>query len=117
MAGEPRAPAALLALLLAIPFAASAQTAYRKEPPNGDLGCRDESIVEQPALETVREGIQRSVCNTARFVDRMFGGEHEYSEMEDDSNGRAGLALGWNELDGFDADARFRASVTLPARN
>jgi hypothetical protein len=115
MAGDPRAPAAILALLLAIPFAVSAQTAEKKEPAKGDLGCRDDSEVEQPALETVREGIQRSVCNTARFVDRMFGGEHEYSEMEDDSNGRAGLALGWNEQDGFDADARFRASVTLPA--
>lgn len=115
MAGDPRARAAILAVLLAIPFAVSAQTAETEQPKKGDLGCRDDSAVEQPALETVRRGIQRSVCNTARFVDRMFGGEHEYSEMEDDSNGRAGLALGWNELDGLDADARFRASVTLPA--
>lgn len=116
MAGEPRAPAAILALLLANPLVVSAQDAEKTaEPANGDLGCRDESKGEQPALETVREGLQRSVCSTARFIDRMFGGEHEYSEMEDDSNGRAGLALGWTELDGFKGDARFRASVTLPA--
>ena len=121
MAGDARAPAAILALLLALPSAAgaqtTAQTAGKPQPPDDDLGCRDESTKEQPALETVREGIQRSVCSTARFVDRMFGGEHEYSEMEDDSNGRAGLALGWNELDDFKLDARFRASVTLPALN
>ena len=115
MAGDWRAPAAILALFLALPFTATSQDAEEKKPEKSDLGCRDETPEEQPALETMREGIQRSVCNTSRFVDRMFGGEHEYAEMEDDSNGRAGLSLGWNKLDDFGADARFRASVTLPA--
>ncbi|MGH8224387.1 MAG: hypothetical protein ACREQZ_15575, partial [Woeseiaceae bacterium] len=54
---------------------------------------------------------------TARFVDRLFGKENEFAEYEDESNGRAGLTLGWNELDEFDVDTRFRASVNLPQIN
>ena len=79
--------------------------------------CRGEAPPDAGGLETVRAGVQRGVCSTARFVDRLFGGEHEYSEFEDDSNGRLGLTLGWNEQDGADADLRFRTSVTLPALN
>lgn len=82
-----------------------------------DNPCRGELPPDSPGLETVRAGMQRGVCSTARFVDRLFGAEHEYSEFEDDSNGRAGLTLGWNEQDGADVDVRFRTSVSLPALN
>ena len=65
----------------------------------------------------MREGLERGVCSTARFVDRLFGREHEYSEYEDQSNGRASVTLGWNELDEFEVDTRFRVSVNLPQIN
>lgn len=80
-------------------------------------GCRGEPVPDARRLDAVRAGLQRGVCSTARFIDRLFGGEHEYSEAEDDTNGRAGVTLGWNELDQFEADTRFRASVDLPALN
>jgi hypothetical protein len=117
MAGDASAPAATLALLLLVMPAPTAAQSADKPAKDTDLGCRDETPEEQPALETVRESLQRGVCNTARFVDRLFGGEHEYSEYEDDSNGRASVTLRWDELDGLGLDTRFRASVTLPALN
>lgn len=116
MAGDASAPAAILALLLAMPATTLAQATEEKDS-DKDAGCRDETPVEQPALETMREGLERGVCNTARFVDRLFGGEHEYSEYEDLNNGRAGVTAGWNKLDGPSGALRFRASVALPALN
>jgi hypothetical protein len=65
----------------------------------------------------MRAGLHRGVCSTARFVDRLFGRDDEYFQYEDESNGRAGLALGWNEHDDFEIDTRFRASVNLPQLN
>lgn len=84
---------------------------------DADNPCLGEKPTDEPAMEDMRAGIQRGVCSTARFVDRLFGAEHEYSEFEDDSNGRASLTAGWNEQDGAELDGRFRASVTLPALN
>jgi hypothetical protein len=65
----------------------------------------------------MREGLERGVCSTARFVDRLFGGENEYSEYEDDANGRASVTLGWNEQDKVEVNTRFRASANLPQIN
>ena len=70
---------------------------------------------EVGGLDRIRAGVQWSVCSTARFLDRVFGGEHEYAVLEDDSSGRAGFGLRWNEQDGTEFDGRFRANVTLPA--
>ncbi len=82
-----------------------------------DNSCRGELPTDAEALDAMRAGLQRGVCSTARFVDRLFGKEHEYSEFEDETNGRAGITLGWNEQDEFEVDTRFRASVDLPAFN
>lgn len=104
-------------LILLVLWAPSAWAGDDESDDEANNPCRGELPADAGGLETVRAGVQRGVCSTARFVDRLFGGEHEYSEFEDDSNGRAGLTLGWNEQDGVDLDARFRASVTLPALN
>jgi hypothetical protein len=130
MGGLASAPVAMVALLLAMPATIAAQTAdvlaqtveekaptAEEKEADEEPSCRDETPAEQPALETMREGLQRGVCSTARFVDRLFGGEHEYSEYEDQNNGRAGLTAGWNKLDDFSGALRFRASVALPALN
>lgn len=88
-----------------------------EEEPDDEVNnpCRGELPADAGGLETVRAGVQRGVCSTARFVDRLFGGEHEYSEVGDETYGRAGLTLGWNEQDGTGIDGRFHASVALPA--
>ena len=80
-------------------------------------GCRGEVKPEAQGIDTMRAGLQRGVCSTARFVDRIFGRENQFSEYEDHSNGRAGVTLGWDEQDGFEVDTRFRASVNLPQIN
>jgi hypothetical protein len=87
-----------------------------RESVSGD-GCRGELPVEAERIDAVRAGIQRGVCSTARFVDRVFGRDNQYSEYEDESSGRASVTLGWDEQDGFEVDTRFRASVNLPQIN
>lgn len=79
--------------------------------------CTDRKAAGAAGLDAMRQGLERGVCSTARFVDRLFGREHEYSEYEDQSNGRASVTLGWNELDEFEVDTRFRVSVNLPKIN
>ncbi len=122
MAAKRWSPLTLLALSC-IPSAAMAS----EEPPPREVivereagandGCRGELQAGAQGIDTVRAGIQRGVCSTARFVDRIFGRENQYSEYEDDSNGRAGVTLGWDEQDGFEVDTRFRVSVNLPQIN
>ncbi|MEX1993935.1 MAG: hypothetical protein WD929_04670 [Steroidobacteraceae bacterium] len=130
MAAVARSPLPFLLLMVALPAAAqvapppdapgeSTSTADPAAAAGAEVtnGCRGEPVPDATGLDTMRSGLQRGVCSTARFVDRLFGGEHEYSEVEDDTNGRAGLTFGWNELDEFEVDTRLRASVTLPAIN
>ncbi|MGQ0429339.1 MAG: hypothetical protein ACT4UQ_05360 [Gammaproteobacteria bacterium] len=100
----------ILALTLSPPAAIAADTEAGQY-----TGCRGELPDDARRLDAMRAGLERGVCSTARFVDRLFGGEHEYAEGEDETNGRAGLALNWNEQDDFALDGRFRASVELPA--
>ena len=87
-----------------------------KESPARD-GCRGETPPDAQRIDNVRASLERGVCSTARFVDRVFGRENQYSEYEDDTNGRASVALGWDEDDGVEVDTRFRASVALPRIN
>ncbi len=114
--------AALLMLLwaLALPSRA-AETPDAESPPAAAPkrggGCKGELPADAETLDTMRAGLERGVCSTARFVDRLFGGENEYSEYEDESNGRASVTLGWNEQDQVKVETRFRASVNLPQIN
>jgi hypothetical protein len=122
MAAVRWSPLALLVLTCVPPAAMPSD-----DPPPPDVeaelaspavdGCRGEVEPEAQGIDTMRAGLQRGVCSTARFVDRVFGRENQYSEYEDTSNGRAGVTLGWDEQDGFEVDTRFRASVNLPQIN
>lgn len=80
-------------------------------------GCAGELPPGSERIDSVRAGLQRGVCSTARFVDQLFGRENQYSEYEDESNGRASVTLGWDEQDGTEVDTRFRASANLPQIN
>ncbi len=121
MATVYRPPITILLLLFALPVVAQDAASPDEAPPvSGEepaSGCRGEARPDADRLDSMRAGLQRGVCSTARFVDRLFGREHEYSDLEDDSSGRASATLGWNEQDEFEVDTRFRASVELPAIN
>lgn len=80
-------------------------------------GCEGEKPADAEGIDTVRAGLQRGVCSTARFVDRVFGRENQFSEYEDETSGRASVTLGWDEQDQFQVDTRFRASANLPQIN
>ena len=116
-------PIAVLVILGILPFAAVAAgppapeaKAPAAKAPETKSGCEGERS-ETESLDTMRAGLERGVCSTARVVDRLFGGEHEYSEYEDESNGRASVTLGWNEQDNVEVDLRFRASANPPQIN
>jgi len=116
---------AVLVILGLLPFAAAAADTPAEESKKdaeanaqaAKGGCAGESPPGTEGLDTMRAGLERGVCSTARFVDRVFGGENEYSEYEDESNGRASVTLGWDEQDSVEVDLRFRASVNLPQIN
>ena len=121
MAAAPRSPLPILLLLSVLPLSARAEEpdavevlAERESPSNG---CAGEPLPGAEGIDTVRAGLRRGVCSTARFVDRMFGRENQFSEYEDDTNGRASVTLGWDQQDEFEVDTRFRASVNLPQIN
>ncbi|MBM5812156.1 MAG: hypothetical protein FJ191_09360 [Gammaproteobacteria bacterium] len=97
-----------LALALIAPAAAQEADAELADP------CRDPPVASAGSLDTVRAGLERSVCGMSRFVDRLFGGGHELAEPGQGNYGRAGLALGWNELDDLGLDGRLRANLALP---
>jgi len=120
MATASRSPATILVLLSVLVPPAGAEESGTPAPTPEDEpknGCAGESAPGAARIDAMRAGLQRGVCSTARFVDRLFGKENEYFEYEDESNGRAGLTLGWNEHDEFEVDGRFRASVNLPQIN
>ena len=117
-------------LLCVLPFVARAQGQPAPVPeqeaeavqasverPEPHDGCEGEDPPDEEAIDSVRAGLHQGVCSTARFVDRLFGRENQFSEYEDDSNGRAGVTFGWDEHDNFEVDTRFRASVNLPQIN
>ena len=122
MAAVTRSRVPVLLLLCVLSLAARAET-----PPAPDAGperdaeegngCGGESPPGTEGLDTMRAGLQRGVCSTARFVDQLFGRENQFSEYEDETSGRASATLGWDEQDEVEVDARFRASVNLPQIN
>jgi hypothetical protein len=107
----------VLLLLWALPLAPQAQEQSAPEMEAGPApagGCEGEVPADATGIDSVRAGLHRGVCSTARYVDRMFGRDNQFSEYQDDSNGRAGITLGWDERDSFEVDTRLRASVSLP---
>lgn len=120
MATATWSPARILMLMcVLLPPAGAAQSPEPAptEAAKSPNGCEGEASPGAEGIDEMRAGLQRGVCSTARFVDRLFGRENEYFEYEDESNGRAGLTVGWNEQHDLEVDTRFRASVNLPQIN
>lgn len=122
MATTTRSPAALLLVLIALPAAAvdglPGPAPDADDAASGESGgCAGEKPPESQGIDTFREGLERGVCSTARFVDQLFGRENQYSEYEDATNGRASVTLGWDEQVDVTVGTRFHASVNLPQIN
>ncbi len=120
MATGSGSPASLLLLLGVLAGPAAAQSAAPPEQVPAaahDDECKEYEPPEAEGIDEMRAGLERGVCSTARFVDRLFGGENEFSEYEDESNGRASVTVGWNEQDKTEVETRFRVSVNLPQIN
>jgi hypothetical protein len=122
----PLVSAALLALLAGPAPGAASQAASSPDagaaqaaqvapagPGQADACGRSEAGTAD-ALDSVRAGLERRVCASARWFDGLFGDAREYEEFYRNSHGRLGLALNWDELDEFDVHARFRANLVLP---
>jgi len=101
--------------MLLLLWAPAAQPGDAESGDESPSPCLTRQEGDPGGLDRIRAGVQWSVCSATRFMDRMFGGEHEYAVLEDDSSGRAGFGLRWNEQDGTELDGRFRANVKLPA--
>ncbi len=76
--------------------------------------CRPQVDSRPGGIDSVRAGLQRRVCASARWFDGLFGDAREHDDVYRTSYGRAGLGLNWDELNEFDVDTRFRASLALP---
>jgi hypothetical protein len=99
---SPTLPLLLLLLSCVRSFAAHAEEPPVAEPPAAAEpadGCEGEVPADAEGIDAVRAGLHRGVCSTARYVDRLFGRENQFSEYEDDTNGRASVTLGWDEQD------------------
>jgi hypothetical protein len=124
MAATHRSPLLLLLLLsCVVPVATAVEqsdpgaAAREDEAAAAGDGCRGEVPADAERIDAMRAGLQRGVCSTARFVDRLFGRENQFSEYEDHSSGRAGVTVGWDEKDELQVDTHLRVSVNLPQIN
>jgi hypothetical protein len=119
-----RYPIVLLVLAFtAVPaFAAGDEPDQPQHVPGSDVGeldhqdpCRGEVGDDAARLDKLRGGLFTGVCSTSRWFDGLFGDARDYSESYSETYGRAGIALGWDEMDDIKLDGHFRANVHLPA--
>jgi hypothetical protein len=117
-------PSVLLALAFAIGSTYAAGDEVNQPPPETSRDvvsaaandpCRGEADDGQARLDRVRAGLLTGVCTSSRWFDGLFGDAREYSESYQDTYGRAGLGLGWDQVDDVTVDGHFRANVHLPA--
>jgi len=77
--------------------------------------CRGEMGDDSASLDRLRQGVYQGVCSSSRWFDGLFGDARDYAESYDQTYGRVGVGLGWDELDDFSLSGHFRASIALPA--
>lgn len=109
-----------LALLIASAPAALSQPApdpARSEP--GEPAQHDPCALDLPGddarLDRLRAGVVRSVCQSARWFDGLFGDPQPDDVAYEEAYGRLGVGFGWDERDGVSLEGRLRAYLPLPA--
>jgi hypothetical protein len=77
--------------------------------------CRGETHKDAQQLDRVRQGVFTGVCSTSRWFDNLFGDARDYEDTYDETYGRVGLGVSWDELDDVQFDGHFRGNFPLPA--
>lgn len=80
-----------------------------------DDPCRGEARSDAARLDRLRQGVFTGVCSTSRWFDGLFGDARDFTEAYQRTYGRVGVGVTWDELDHFELDGHFRASIDLPA--
>ena len=87
-----------------------------EEPaPKRRAPCPELEGPETPRLDNFQLGVERSVCVTAWYFDRLFGAlpENEIVETRT-THGRLRGGVQWNERDGFSEEFSLNAQVRMP---
>lgn len=100
------------------PATASEEAGTREESepaPKRRAPCPELEGAETPRLDSFQLGVERSVCVTAWYFDRLFGvlPENEIVETRS-SHGRLRGGVQWNERDGFSEELSLNAQVQMP---
>jgi hypothetical protein len=77
--------------------------------------CPELEGPDTPRLDSFQQGVERSVCVTAWYFDRLFGTlpENEIVETRN-THGRLRAGVEWDERDGFGQEFTLRAQVQMP---
>jgi hypothetical protein len=98
-------------------FGGEEQGAAASAVPEGEAKdpCRGELDDESARLDRLRQGVFAGVCSSSRWFDGLFGDARDYAESYNQTYGRVGVGVGWDELEDVSLDGHFRANVQLPA--
>jgi hypothetical protein len=83
--------------------------------PERRIPCPELEGADTPRLDSFQQGVERSVCVTAWYFDRLFGTlpENEIVETRN-THGRLRGGVQWDERDGFSQEFTLRAQVQMP---
>ena len=113
---SPVAACLLAAVVLAFaPWAADASAPELEPGEKRRVPCPEFEGPEAPRLDAFQHGVERSVCVTAWYFDRLFGTlpENEIVETRT-THGRLRAGVEWDERDGFGQEFTLRAQVQMP---
>jgi hypothetical protein len=100
----------------AVPEDGPAAAEPELEPkPGRRAPCPELEGPDAPRLDSFQQGVERSVCVTAWYFDRLFGTlpENEIVETRN-TYGRLRAGVEWDERDGFGQEFTLRAEVQMP---
>ena len=102
-------------VLALLSFAAGAATADELPPAARRAPCPELEGPETPRLDSIQLGVERSVCLTAWYFDRLFGTLPEDEIVATrNTHGRLRGGIEWDERDGFGQEFTLRAQVQMP---
>jgi hypothetical protein len=95
--------------------AAEESPAEPEPAPERRAPCPELEGPETPRLDSFQQGVERSVCVTAWYFDRLFGTLPEDEIVETRAtHGRLRAGVEWDERDGFGQEFTLRAQVQMP---
>ena len=95
---------------VALPANPSARPGRAKE----EQTVKGNAAARQNWLDIAQERLYRSVWHSAMNIDRLFGTPGDDESAYQEASGSISPALLWNQVEGFESQLRFRASLPLP---